>query len=145
MRCAQSILLPFLFALGEIDSLTSLTLGEGRESKPPGSGKVKAALGGHGLRLRERICETLVSCLVYLFCRFLISKRANAFLLHVRATQQSKLQTDHDLHEGGDGVYERTGSDCQGVSFSALSEVETESRQGRTWDGAKTICLVVVQ
>lgn len=117
MRTVNSAAISLRF--GEIDSLSSLTLGEGRERKPPGSGKVKAALGGHGLRFPES-CEKLVSCLIYLFCWFLISKRANAFLLHVHATQQSKLQTDRDLREGGEGVCERMGSVCQWVSFSAL-------------------------
>lgn len=49
------------FRFAEIDSLTSLTLGKGeREKQPPGSGKVKAALGRHGLRLPET-CTKLVS------------------------------------------------------------------------------------
>lgn len=100
VRTGNSAAISFRF--GEIDSLTSLTLGEGRERKPPGSGKVKAALGGHGLGLPES-CEKLVSCLIYLFCWFLISKRANAFLLHVHDTQQSSKLIM---------IYRKVGREC---------------------------------
>lgn len=88
---------------GETDSLTSPTWGKGRERKPPASGKVRAVPGRHGLRHPE-MCEKLVSCLIYLFCGFLISKRANAFLLHVRTMQTVRAPSYSRCSQGREGA-----------------------------------------
>lgn len=70
---------------GEIDSLTSLTLGKG-EKRPLGPEKVKAALDRPILRLLET-CEKLVLCLIYLSCQFLLPRDLTLSYLHMDTVQ----------------------------------------------------------
>lgn len=89
VRYIQSILLSLLFALQRLIVSPASPWEKVRERQPPGSGKVKAALGRHGLSLPKTRTK-LVLWVIYVFCWFLISKRANAFLLHVHTMQAVK-------------------------------------------------------